>query len=201
MRMWINEREKSGKFKNYKDFKNRLNDILSERMFDSLIFSGALNVFKMSKKELYEEKSSSIGLYEDIVGDLIERKYKEYDLEYLAEKEREALGFNLSVSPLEDIINYEKKHKLTSIKDLTFDKTNERIVGLVRRVTEVTTKNGDKMCFLSISDYLSVAEITVFPDSYKQYKDLLKEDEKLVLDIQSQSYGDGSWILKKAQKM
>lgn len=197
----IEEREKRGTFKNYNDFKNRLNDILSERMFESLIFSGALNVFKMSKKELYEEKSLSIGLYEDIVGDLIAKKYQEYDLDYLAKKEKDALGFNLVVSPLEDIINYEIKHKLTSIKDLTFEKPFERIVGIVKRVNVVTTKNNNQMCFLTISDYVSFAEITVFPDLYKRYQDLLIENEKLVLDIQSQSYGGGSWILKKAQKM
>lgn len=197
----IEERENGGIFKDYDDFKNRLNNILTDRMFENLIFSGALNVFKMSKKELYEKKSLSIGLYEDIVGDLIAKEYEEYDLEYLSEKERDALGFNLSVSPLEDIINYEKKHKLTSIKDLTFEKPFERIVGLVRRVSEVTTKNKKKMCFLTMSDYLSVVEVTVFPELYERYKNLFIENEKLVLDIQSQSYGGGSWVLKKAEKM
>ena len=57
------------------------------------------------------------------------------------------------------------------------------------------------MCFLTMSDYLSVVEVTVFPELYERYKNLFIENEKLVLDIQSQSYGGGSWVLKKAEKM
>ena len=149
----IEEREKNGLFKNYDDFKLRLNGVLSDKMLENLIFSGALNCFKLTKHQMYEERSASTILYEDLIVDIIEKVYEEYDLEYLAEKEKEALGFNLDVSPLTDIIKYEKEHKLTSIKNLTFKKSSERVVGLVKRVSEITTKSGEKMAFITMTDY------------------------------------------------
>lgn len=197
----IEEREKNGLFKNYDDFKLRLNDVLSDKMLENLIFSGALNCFKLTKHQMYEERSASTILYEDLIVDIIEKVYEEYDLEYLAEKEKEALGFNLDVSPLTDIIKYEKEHKLTSIKNLTFKKSSERVVGLVKRVSEITTKSGEKMAFITMTDYLGDVEITVFPEVYEKHKEILVENEKIVVNIQSQKYGGGSWILKDATVM
>ncbi len=197
----IEEREKNGLFKNYDDFKLRLNDVLSDKMLENLIFSGALNCFKLTKHQMYEERSASTILYEDLIVDIIEKVYEEYDLEYLAEKEKEALGFNLDVSPLTDIIKYEKEHKLTSIKNLTFKKSSERVVGLVKRVSEITTKSGEKMAFITMTDYLGDVEITVFPEVYEKHKEILGENEKIVVNIQSQKYGGGSWILKDATVM
>lgn len=197
----IDERENNGLFKSYGDFKIRLKDVLSERMLENLIFSGALNTFKLTKHQMNEEKSSSTLLYDDLISDLIKKDYEEYDLNYLVEKEKEALGFNLNLSPLEDIINYEKKHKLTGIKNLQFNKKYETIVGLVKKVRTITTKQGEQMAFIIMTDYLSDVEITVFPGIYKNYENLLKEDKKLVVQIQSQEYGGGSWVLNKAQKM
>ncbi|HHV33777.1 MAG TPA: DNA polymerase III subunit alpha [Acholeplasma sp.] len=197
----IEEREKNGLFKNYDDFKLRLNGVLSDKMLENLIFSGALNCFKLTKHQMYEERSASTILYEDLIVDIIEKVYEEYDLEYLAEKEKEALGFNLDVSPLTDIIKYEKEHKLTSIKNLTFKKSSERVVGLVKRVSEITTKSGEKMAFITMTDYLGDVEITVFPEVYEKHKEILVENEKIVVNIQSQKYGGGSWILKDATVM
>ena len=197
----IEEREKNGLFKNYDDFKLRLNGVLSDKMLENLIFSGALNCFKLTKHQMYEERSASTILYEDLIVDIIEKVYEEYDLEYLAEKEKEALGFNLDVSPLTDIIKYEKEHKLTSIKNLTFKKSSERVVGLVKRVSEITTKSGEKMAFITVTDYLGDVEITVFPEVYEKHKEILVENEKIVVNIQSQKYGGGSWILKDATVM
>ena len=94
-------------------------------MLENLIFSGALNCFKLTKHQMYEERSLQL-FYKDLIVDIIEKVYEEYDLEYLAEKEKEALGFNLDVSPLTDIIKYEKEHRITSIKNLTFKKSSER---------------------------------------------------------------------------
>lgn len=197
----IEEREKNGLFKNYDDFKLRLNGVLSDKMLENLIFSGALNCFKLTKHQMYEERSASTILYEDLIVDIIEKVYEEYDLEYLAEKEKEALGFNLDVSPLTDIIKYEKEHKLTSIKNLTFKKSSERVVGLVKRVSEITTKSGEKMAFITMTDYLGDVKITVFPEVYEKHKEILVENEKIVVNIQSQKYGGGSWILKDATVM
>ena len=197
----IEEREKNGLFKNYDDFKLRLNGVLSDKMLENLIFSGALNCFKLTKHQMYEERSASTILYEDLIVDIIEKVYEEYDLEYLAEKEKEALGFNLDVSPLTDIIKYEKEHTLTSIKNLTFKKSSERVVGLVKRVSEITTKSGEKMAFITMTDYLGDVEITVFPEVYEKHKEILVENEKIVVNIQSQKYGGGSWILKDATVM
>lgn len=195
------ERTTNGLFKSYEDLKFRLNDILSEKMLENLIFSGALNTFKLTKRKMDEEKSLSTALYDNLILDVIEKEYPEYEISYLAEKEKEALGFNLNISPLEDISIYQKKNKLTSIKDLTFNKKQEVIVGLVRKITVITTKNGDEMAFLTMTDYLTDVEVTVFPELYKKYKELLIKDLKLVVTIESQTYGGGSWILNKAKLM
>ena len=55
------------------------------------------------------------------------------------------------------------------------------------------------MAFITMTDYLGDVEITVFPEVYEKHKEILVENEKIVVNIQSQKYGGGSWILKDGQ--
>ncbi len=195
----LEERNENGEFKNYRDFKERITPFINSKIMDNLIFSGALDVFKMTKKDLFEQKSLSTDLYDELIGDLKETTSEEYDILYLAEMEKEALGFNLTVSPLADILEYVNKNKLVELKDLTFDYKYVKSAGLIRRINEITTKKNELMCFLTITDYLSNVEITVFPNDYKKFNEILKEGNKIYVEINSQSYGGGSWILKNAK--
>ncbi|NLN50609.1 MAG: DNA polymerase III subunit alpha [Acholeplasmataceae bacterium] len=193
----INERQNNGKFKNYSDLKTRLEAILNERILNGLIFSGALDSFGQTRKKLDEQKSESIGIYQSIVFDLKEEQDVEYELAYLAEKEKEVLGFNLTISPLIDLTEYQEKHNLIPLKDLNFNFKEAKIVGQLQYLNIIQTKKGETMAFIVLTDFLSRIEITVFPALYAKYSSLLKEGAKLVLKIRSQDYGGGSWVLEQ----
>ena len=54
---------------------------------------------------------------------------------------------------------------------------NYTIAGVVDEMREITTKKGDPMAFLKISDLTDSIEVVVFPRTYKEFKGILKPNE------------------------
>ena len=189
----ILERE-NGLFTSYDDFKNRLKD-LNKRAIEGLIFSGALDSFGLNRKTLFKEMDAEVHLYQTIVKDLIPVSHEEYDVDTLIFKEKEVLGFNLTHSFKDEYEDLIKKHKLTNIKDLSFDKTLEKTIGAIKNVKVITTKNNEKMAFLLLSDDHVDLDIVIFPVLFKKFEPLLERDKRCIVTIKSNNQKD-RWILE-----
>jgi DNA polymerase-3 subunit alpha len=191
----IDEREINGSYQSYSDLKERLKGILTPRVLEGLIFSGALDSFGLTKRTLFDEQNSSVQIYQTVVFDIKETNIKEYPLDQLIEKEKEALGFNLSYAPVlphEDLI---EKRKLTPLSKLTFKVKQVKTLGLLKQIREITTKKGDPMAFVDITDYLTVINATIFPEVFNKIKSKLEPNTVYIFTLEAQNYQGGKWIL------
>ena len=191
----IDEREINGSYQSYSDLKERLKGILTPRVLEGLIFSGALDSFGLTKRTLFDEQNSSVQIYQTVVFDIKETNIKEYPLDQLIEKEKEALGFNLSYAPVlphEDLI---EKRKLTPLSKLTFKLKQVKTLGLLKQIREITTKKGDPMAFVDITDYLTVINATIFPKVFNKIKSKLEPNTVYIFTLEAQNYQGGKWIL------
>ena len=66
-----------------------------------------------------------------------------------------------------------------NILESYFDKFVNVVVN-IDKIKEVQTKNGDNMCFITASDELGIVDIVVFPDKYKKYNELSKDETCII---------------------
>ncbi len=106
--------------------------------------------------------------------------------------EKEALGFFLTSHPL---LPYRKE--MTRLRLMPLEEVREAFPGsevrcavLITSLREVNTKKGDRMAFLGIEDLTGHGEVTFFPKSYLEYKELLKSDQPLLLEARTDSRQD-----------
>ncbi len=77
-----------------------------------------------------------------------------------------------------------------------------KVIGIVDTVKEIQTKKGDTMAFVSFSDTHDSMELVVFPDAYKEYKELLHGDGILqIVGKLNRRDGQVSLLLDKAKRL
>lgn len=197
----IIEERNNGLFKTYDDFKKRLSKSLTDKVIDALIFSSALDDFKMNKQTLFENKKNTIDDYALVVSDITTKTYDEYDLAYLIQKENEFMGFNLVMTPImvyDDVI---KKNHIVLLENTTELKTNFKTIGFISQLKVIQTKQDKTMAFASITDGNMTLEMTIFPEIYVKYENILKSKEILVFDCAWQHYKGSKLILNKLYKI
>ena len=93
------------------------------------------------------------------------------DMSLRLEQEREKLGIPVSMSLLD-------LYALDDNKSIEIDnlvpQNNVSIIGEIRSIREITTKKGQKMCFLILEDKSGVIDVTVFPRAFQKHGTLLK---------------------------
>lgn len=125
---------------------------------------------------------------------------EEFNKKYILAMEKEMTGIYLSGHPLDD---YEK-----SLKMLTSHKTSDILVndtleegvalenetetikdgtkvivgGLISTVTRKITKNNTMMSFITLEDLFGAIEVIIFPKTYDNYKNLIQEDEMVIIN-------------------
>lgn len=153
----------------------------NKKVLESLIFSHAFDSFynmntlisNMDNILNYVELSN--GIDEDILVKPEIEIFDEFSSDELLENEKSVFGFYLTSHRTE-------KYKLnnsgiTDIYDIK-DKLGRRvsIIGSVDKVKEITTKKGESMCFLTVSDNTGSVSITLFPSMYKLENNFKKNE-------------------------
>jgi DNA polymerase-3 subunit alpha len=121
----------------------------------------------------------------------------EWSDEELLSSEKEALGFYISKHPLSRFDEYLAKYTSTdtfTVQNQTND-TEVSIGGIPNKLREITTRKGDRMCFLTLEDLKGVIEVVIFSDLYKNCAELLKSDQPLLVAGKVDTYGDTLKIL------
>lgn len=130
-------------------------------------------------------------------------KLDEYSKEELLAREKEILGMYISGHPLDDYMDILDEYVTAKSTDFIVDDTEnseesadgsafegtERlkdketytIGGIVADITRKITKNGDEMAFLSVEDLYGTVEVVVFARDYRQYREKLVKDAKLLI--------------------
>jgi len=156
---------------------------VNRKAIESLIVAGAFKsnnvntlLFNLDNAINYAE------LIKDLDSSLIEKPEliakDELSSYELMKKELEVFGFYLSNHP---VTSYKKEYKTIELENIDkyFDKVIDVIV-IVDKIKEITTKKGDKMAFISGTSETSKIDITLFPDIYKKYSGISKNDVLLI---------------------
>ena len=117
----------------------------------------------------------SNGIDEDILVKPEIEIFDEFSSDEILENEKSVFGFYLTSHRTE-------KYKLnnsgiTDIYDIK-DKLGRRvsIIGSVDKIKEITTKKGESMCFLTVSDNTGSVSVTLFPSMYKLENNFKKNE-------------------------
>ena len=99
--------------------------------------------------------------------------YPEYSKEELAVKEFNSFGFYLTNHPL---IKYKEDNDISTFNIPSLFNKNIEIYLCVNNTREVVTKKNDVMMFINASDEYGNISLTLFPDVYKKYTGIEKND-------------------------
>ena len=198
----VKERE-NGLYKSYDDFVIRTKDFLKKKNVDYLVYSGALDVFGLTRKTMINEYEVSLklanygGMFSD---DLKKREYsdEEYKFEEIAELEKDAIGRYLKFNIFNQFGYLKNKYKCVPINKLEVGKYYN-VLFVIEAVSVFKTKKGNlDMASLVVSDDTNFMDCTVFNDNYVKYKDYLNEGELLIANGKiEENYGKKKFILRE----
>ncbi|WP_297281939.1 DNA polymerase III subunit alpha [uncultured Anaerococcus sp.] len=207
-------RKANGKFKNFKDFLERIEEYdsraLNKKGLESLIKAGAFDSMGYARSRLmavYEKAMANVhegqkinvkgqmnlldmGSEEEKANDDINLpEINEYPKKVKLSLEKEVLGFYISDHPLSEasdklknIVNFRTNYKDEMIPQQIqgLDNRFVTMAGIITGKSEIMTKKRSPMAFANIEDLYGSIEVVVFPETYKKYRNLV-EDDNVVL--------------------
>ena len=199
----IEERKKNGKFTSLSNFLDRIKDKnLNKKSLEALIKAGAMDEFGERGQMLgnvenmltYSKEAGKISENQDsLFGAYVEglesaNNFKLVDApkatatETLA-WERELLGLYLSGHPLDKFrkIIEEKNYKINEVKTKGKEGKEFMVAGIIEDIRPITTKKGDNMAFIKLSDYNDTLECVVFPRTMAEFKNILIKDKCIAI--------------------
>ncbi|HEY3299116.1 MAG TPA: DNA polymerase III subunit alpha [Armatimonadota bacterium] len=97
--------------------------------------------------------------------------------------EKDLLGLYISDHPLMQF-----KEQLDSMVNTTSQDIREKaekqdvcVGGIITRVRTITTRKNDLMAFVTLEDLLGTIDVTLFPRTYKEYRESLAEEKVVVV--------------------
>lgn len=171
----IRERGK-GLFTDFCDFVVRMNKSgVNKRVLTNLINAGAFP-FGYNKRSLNESIDNVLN-YAEIASDMslieIEKpvieEYPEYNKNELINLELKTMGFYLTEHP---ISKYREGYIITSMNINNYFDKNVKLVVMIGKIKETTTKNNDVMAFIKGNDEYGDIDLTVFPSTYKRFNNI-----------------------------
>jgi len=177
----IERARKDGEFISFVDFVSRCySQTLNRKAIIYLIYAGCFDMFGYNKKTLINNLDNVIN-YAELIKDGgmigIEEPFivceDEFTKSELINLEYDTFGFYLTSHPT---LVY-KDNKDIDLIDISkhFDRRVSAVV-LIERMKEVVTKNNDIMVFVTGSDNTDSINITLFPNVYKENRDINKGD-------------------------
>lgn len=192
----IENRKQHGKYKSLFDLCRRVSlNIVNRRTLEALILSGACDEFEIDRGRLlatlddaieqgekFQKSKDQLGFFNEHEAN---EKYVDVppftELEKLAH-EKEVLGFYLSGHPLsryQSLLKHRSRQVLIDVKHRQNKLVSIAII--VEDVRIIRTKKGEQMAFIKGSDETSEGEIVVFPNVFKQVRQLLQAEALLFI--------------------
>lgn len=192
----IAERKERGAFVDITDFAARMaHRSFNKKSLECLIKSGALDRFgernsllenmerllifnKTTQKEKAQNQATLFEVVPSEVSNKIQLKpAPPAPIMTKLQWEKTLLGLYLSGHPFDQSSAILGPY-LTSCTDVASlpDGTFVRCGGVITFLKAIQTKKGEMMAFMGIQDHTGQTEVILFPKTYAQYKDVLKED-------------------------
>ena len=164
----------------YKDFVSTICRLvrigIDKNVIENLIMAGAFDEFNNSRLTLfkalnnvlkYASTHNEVSLLDDDAP--LIKEFKEDKL-IRAQKEKDVLGFYFSSNPLNDIKEKNNINTL-SLKDLNETFGEVEGFGMIKRIKQHKTKNGDLMCFVDVFDDSGDLSLVFMPNVYNIYSE------------------------------
>ncbi|MEE9302262.1 MAG: OB-fold nucleic acid binding domain-containing protein, partial [Thiotrichaceae bacterium] len=206
----VENREKEGDFTSFVDFCKRVvSQKVSRRVLETLIKSGAFDVFGKSRRSLMEFLPQACQIAEqfhrdeaqgqaDLFGGAVNMGGQEPEVPELAEwpdkqrlaAEKEVLGMYLTGHPLDEYNDELRQlitHSLTTVEGMDviqggkFSKLPVILGGTVAAVRVQNTDNG-KRAFFTLDDGSGYMEIAAFTNTFETFGHLIVKDEIVLVE-------------------
>ena len=205
-----------GKFTDLFEFCRRIDlKKINKRSMEALVKAGALDELGPDRATLMASLEEATKAAEqhaanedagmgDLFGDIIETessggdwvKVRPWSDDERLQGEKETLGLYLTGHPidqyLEELSNFTSS-RINDVKPGNSRESRTVIAGLVIAMRVMRNKRGDRMCFMTLDDRSGRLEVSVFADTYEQYKDLILKDAVLVVEgeVSNDEYSGG----------
>ena len=191
----ITQRKDGGKYKDITDFLNRVkHSNLNKRSLEALVKSGAMDalgergqlltniesmlLYNKDNMKQEENQDSLFNLMKDksTLPSLTLKIGEVIDFSQILAWEKEHLGLYLSGHPLDKFKErFKDKKGIKDIKSL-HDGISVVCGGIIEESKVITTKGGERMAFVKVSDFEDSIEVVVFPKAYEQLKEYITPD-------------------------
>jgi DNA polymerase III subunit alpha len=187
----VEERKKNGPYTSLQDFLTRIHDRnLNKKSLEALICAGAFDRFgdrgqlygnldgllAYNREHVAGKETGQDSLFADFaaVSDLVLATTEEVSIGQRLLWEKELLGVYVSGHPLNALKEeVDKRPRIAQIR-AGYKGTTVVTTGLIESVRELLTKKGDKMAFIKLIDQTDSIELTAFPTTYLEQKDILQ---------------------------
>ena len=187
----VEERKKNGSYVTLQDFLTRIHDRnLNKKSLEALICAGAFDTFgdrgqlygnldgllSYNREHVAGKETGQDSLFADFgtVSDLTLAPTEEVSVGKRLLWEKELLGVYVSGHPLDALKEeVDKRPRIAQIR-AGYKGATVVTTGLIESVRELLTKKGDKMAFIKLVDQTDSIELTAFPTTYHEQKDILQ---------------------------
>lgn len=141
--------------------------------------TGQMNIFDLMSEQVSDNQNNEAQFEQAPSSPII----ADFSLPEKLKLEKEHLGFYVSEHPLKSITQAAQIFSPINLNELPDQKTRKKVsaVVMVNEVKQYTTKKGDLMAFITLEDVSGQIEGVIFPESYKQIRDIFIEDSQLIV--------------------
>ena len=183
----IVEARKGREFRNIQDFVRSVDGRkVNKKVLECLIKAGSFDFTGSRRDELLERLSSSGKNMSNLTQNALfggAQKRKRLDINDILRMEKEVIGFYISGHPLDkyDTLLAGKHTPIEELENAGKGSTLS-LAGVISNLQVKKTKNGNYMAVFNLIDRTGIVEVVVFPDSYEEFREKLREDRVVVLN-------------------
>ncbi len=210
----ISERSVHGDFSGLQDFCERMEGRdLTRKSLENLIKAGSFDALGLNRRQMLDNYDRILDNASEDSKSMIEGQLNlfdteaaqsiilhipdkpEYDQKTLLSMEKEAAGMYLSGNPLDEWLWLAALLHTNSFSSLAGDGVtdgmNVKLLCMAGEVKQHTTRKGDRMCFMELTDGIMTVDSVVFPELYALSSSFLRPDTVLVITGKLSTKDDG----------
>ena len=200
----IQEREKNGKFKSFKDFVSRVNSKdVNKLQLEGLTKAGVFDEFEKDRNKIFtsiptiiqkikyindEKNNNQTNLFEKV--DILSNDFeflssKTWTQKELLAEEFKSLGFYISDHPLNEYKDIFHQLNIISYNEFYNNDMSEGLIaGTIMSIQEKKSAKGTPYAIVRFSDKKGEFELFLFAEILVSNRDKLKESESFVITLQ-----------------
>lgn len=200
----IVEARKDGPFEHIFDFCQRVGRKVNKRVMEALVRSGAFDTIGPNRATLFacidealkravqDAKNQDAGMM-DLFGITVEENtedaYREIGIQHewpprqRLDGEKDTLGLYVTGHPIDEYEKEIRRFVRSKIVDLQPKRGDTQVMaGLIVDLRITKSKKGGNIAFVTLDDRSARIEVTVFPDNYDTFKDVIVKDEVVIVE-------------------